>query len=188
MNTDNTINNPPEQNDSTNEWSASRIAAVILLVALCSALVWNAYHPEDIYISDLKYEVLKSTKFEPQKDTSVEGNPLSIHKTYYPARGLGVHADSEIHIRSIPNAYRFFMADIGVDNETPENSPASVVFEVESDGTVLYQSPVMRRGMAPRLVRVCLDGRTSITLRVTDAGDGSEGDHADWAMARFTSR
>lgn len=191
MNDENSTIESPSQNNTNNEWTPSRISAVILLIALCGVLVWNAYHPEDVFFSDLKYEVMQSERFEPQKDTSVEGNTITMLQgetpIFYP-RGLGVHANTEIQLRFLPNGYRFFEAEVGIDRETPEGAPSSVIFTVESDGTILYESPVMRRGMAPRFVRVCLDGRNSITLRAADAGDGNEGDRADWAMARFTAR
>ncbi|MGC9329058.1 MAG: NPCBM/NEW2 domain-containing protein [Candidatus Hinthialibacter sp.] len=171
------------------EWTPSRIAALVLLVILCGVLVWNAYHPEDVYFSDLKFEVLQSDRFEPQKDQSVEGNTLTIQHgdtpTYYP-RGVGVHANSEIFLKFLPNGYRFFVAEIGVDKEAAEIGSSSVVFQILSDGTLMYESPVLRAGMAPRFVRVCIEGRETLTLKVSDAGDGHEGDHADWAMARFT--
>ncbi len=173
------------------EWTSRQIAAVILLFALCGVLVWNAYHPEDVYVTEVKMEYLQADRFDPQKDTSVEGNTIAILRgdtpIFYP-RGIGVHANTEIFLRFLPDGRRFFVAEVGIDKEVPENSPSSVIFTVESDGTVLYESPVMRRGMAPRMVRVCIDGRTTLTLKASDAGDGNEGDHADWAMARFTAQ
>lgn len=181
---------PANSSECNRDWTPSRISAVILLAALCGVLVWNAYHLEDIYLTELKYEVLKSERFDPQKELSVEGNTITIQNgeipTYYP-RGIGVHANSEIAFRFLPNGYRYFVAEVGIDKEVPANNPSSAIFIVESDGTVMYESPVMRAGMAPRYVRVCIEGRKSLTLKVTDAGDGNEGDHADWAMARFTA-
>ena len=184
------IVNPSSPDLSNNrEWTSSRIASVILLLVLCSVFVWNAYHPEDIFVGDLKFETVKAERFDPQKDTSVEGNTITIQRgeipTFYP-RGLGVHANSEIYIRFLPDGYHYFVTEVGIDKEVPVGSPSSVIFTVESDGTVLYESPVLRAGMAPRFVRVSIDGRSTLTLKVTDAGDGIEGDHADWAMARFT--
>jgi len=177
--------NPPPAGEA--EWTPRRIAALIVLAVLCGVLVWNAYSPEDIFLSDLKYETLVSDRMVPQNDRSVDGNTLQIGKTYYP-KGIGTHARSEITYRFLPPGYRYFVAEVGIDAEVPEDSPASVVFSVFSDGTVMYESPVMKPGMPPRFVRVCLAGRRSITLKVSDAGDGIEGDHADWAMARFVAR
>ncbi|HQH73039.1 MAG TPA: NPCBM/NEW2 domain-containing protein [bacterium] len=176
---------PSEADDA--EWTPRRIAALVMLAVLCGILVWNAYSPEDIFLSDLKYEVPLGDRMVPLNDRSVEGNTITIDKTYYP-KGIGVHANSEISYRFLPTGYRYFVAEVGIDAEVPADSPASAVFSVFSDGTLMYESPVMKPGMPPRFVRVCIDGRHSIVLKVSDAGDGIEGDHADWAMARFVAR
>lgn len=171
-------------------WTSGQVASLILLLVICAVLVWNAYHPQDIYLGDLSFETLVGDKYEPRKDTSVLGKTLQIHTTYYP-KGVGTHANSEIHTRFIPEGYSFFAAEIGVDAEVGPNSPASVIFSVYAggaDGTLLYESPVLRAGMPPRLVYVPVRGRRSLTLVVRDAGDGNEADHADWAMARFIAR
>ena len=44
----------------------------------------------------------------------------------------------------------------------------------------------MRPNQPPRRVDVDLRGVRMLTLKVTDAGDGGDFDHADWADARFT--
>ncbi len=86
----------------TNEWTAGRVAALILLIAVCAVLIWNAYTPEDIFFNDLKYEVMVADRLDPKDDASVEGRTLQIHDTYYP-KGLGVYANSEIFLRFIPD-------------------------------------------------------------------------------------
>ncbi len=173
------------QSGKRGEWTAGRTAAIILLAVFCGVLVWNAYTPADIFFNDLKYEVMVGDRFQPRDDASVEGNPLRIQDTFYP-KGLGVHANSEIFLRFIPDGYSFFMAEIGIDHEVGEESPASVIFTVMSDGTLMYESPVIQAGMPPRQIYVHVKGRKTLTLKVSDAVDGNEGDHADWALARFT--
>jgi len=72
---------------------------------------------------------------------------------------------------------------LGVDDEVSATS-GSVVFQVWSGETKLYDSGV-RTGADPALpVRVDMTGRTELRLVVTDAGDGPSSDHADWAEAR----
>ncbi len=169
------------------DWTAGRLAALIVLAIVCAVLVWNAYTPIDIFFTDLKYEVLAGDRFDPRSDATVEGNPLRIYHTFYP-KGLGVHANSEVFLRFIPDGYSFFTAEIGVDHEAGEESSASVIFTVLSDGTLLYESPIMKSGMPPRQIYVHVKNRKTLTLKVTDAGDGNDSDHADWAMARFLAR
>jgi hypothetical protein len=185
--TENTNHLQADHVANNERWTSSNVAAIILLVFICSILVWNAYHPEDIFLSDLKYEAVLVEQIEPQNDTSAGGNTITIHKTYYP-KGVGVHANSEIQIRFIPNNYKFFITEIGMDNQAGDDPTASVCFFIYSDGTLLYESPVMTPKMAPRFVRVPIEGRNSLTLKVTDAGDGKAADLANWAMARFTYR
>ncbi|MEW6237942.1 MAG: NPCBM/NEW2 domain-containing protein [Candidatus Omnitrophota bacterium] len=178
----------PTNTEFRKEWTAGRVASIVLLAILCGALVWNAYSPEDIFFSDLKYELLVGEKFEPQKDVSVQGRTLQIGQSYYP-KGMGVHANSELNLRFVPESYSYFAAEIGIDAEVPADSPAAVVFSVFSDGTQLYESPIMKPGMPPRLVYVPIRGRRTLTLKAIAADDGAkEGAHADWAMARFIAR
>ncbi len=173
-----------ERSSSRNEWTPSRVAAVILFAIFCAVLVWNAYSPEDIYYGDLKFEVDKSEEYEPRVDQSLFEKTIQIGETYYP-KGISTFGNSEISLRFVPETHSYFTAEIGIDAEMGEDSPASVVFTVMSDGTVLYQSPVMRAGMAPRLVYVPIRGRRTVILKTSDAGDGNEDDYAHWAVARF---
>jgi alpha-galactosidase len=58
-------------------------------------------------------------------------------------------------------------------------------FIVSGDGKVLWKSGVMRAGDAARDCEVDVAGVKSLVLEVSDAGDGSNWDHADWADAKF---
>lgn len=53
---------------------------------------------------------------------------------------------------------------------------------------VLHAGKVLHGGDAGEQVDVALDGCVEMVLAVTDAGDGSEYDHADWGDARFVRR
>lgn len=180
-------------------WTASQSASVILLVAFCGIILYNAYSPEDIYISDLQYEVITADLYDPRNDESLFGNLLSIQTNEQPsfyAKGISVHANSEIFIRFVPDGYTHFAAEIGIDALSgSENS--SVVMSVfaggsegktGSSGTLLYESPVLRSNLNPRYIEVPVYGRRSLTITVRDAGDGNTDDMASWAMARFIQR
>ncbi|MBY8852071.1 NPCBM/NEW2 domain-containing protein, partial [Saccharothrix sp. MB29] len=99
-----------------------------------------------------------------------------------PAKGLGVHAPSEVAVH-LGGACRSFGAMLGLDDET--TSPGSVVFQVVGDGRVLHDSGVVRGGEPGRAASVDTTGVRTLVLRVTDAGDGRNFDHADWADARL---
>src|SRR5690606_32422425 len=100
------------------------------------------------------------------------------------AKGLGVHAASELVYAVAPGATRF-VASVGVDDEC--GTLGSVVFQVRVDGVLRYRSSKLYATSASPTVSVDVTGASSISLTVTNAGDGSSCDHADWAGARFDS-
>ncbi|NEA30730.1 NPCBM/NEW2 domain-containing protein [Streptomyces sp. SID13031] len=112
-------------------------------------------------------------------DRSVSGGPISLAGVEY-TKGIGTHANSEIVYRLDPADVRF-SAVIGVD-DFQRNSPySSVIFQVEADGKLIYESPVMHGNSEPQRIDLDVLGDDQLTLRVTDAADGNNSDHADWA-------
>src|SRR5204863_536022 len=61
-----------------------------------------------------------------------------------------------------------------------------VVFQVFVDGAKAYDSGVTRWADGPKSVNVSVAGKSTLRLVVTDAGDGTAYDYADWASARLT--
>lgn len=116
-----------------------------------------------------------------QRSLSFEGNPIRIGGTTY-AHGLGTHATSHIHY-ALDNRYRRFEAEVGVDDE--KDGGGTVVFQVEADGKKVFDSGVMRGRQPAKKVSLSLEGAEELLLIVTDAGDGINSDHADWADARL---
>jgi hypothetical protein len=70
-----------------------------------------------------------------------------------------------------------------VDDE--KDGGGTVVFQVLADGKKVFDSGVMRGKQPANKVSVSLDGVEELLLIVTDAGDGINSDHADWANARL---
>jgi alpha-galactosidase len=97
----------------------------------------------------------------------------------YP-HGVGTHATSE-YVVDLKGAATRFVSDVGVDDET--RGKGSVVFVVVADGKELARTRVMHQGEKPEHVSVDLAEAKELTLRVEDAGDGIDYDHADWAGA-----
>ena len=116
-----------------------------------------------------------------QVDQIVEGNAMKIGGRTF-AAGLGVHAPSRGSFLLDKECGRF-EATVGVDDE----SFGSVEFKVWGDGKLLWESGRMSARAQPRTKNVKLDvaGVETLVLEVTDAGDGIDGDHADWADARL---
>jgi hypothetical protein len=138
------------------------------------------------YVSDVPF-VSETNGWGPvERDRSVnesdggDGNPLTIDGVGY-AKGLGTHAPAEVTVY-LGGRCRTFTAAAGLDDETTE--PGSVTFQVLADDAVVYDSGVVRPGPATP-VDAAVAGARMLTLRVTDAGDGKNFDHADWADARL---
>jgi len=115
-----------------------------------------------------------------------DGHPITLNGQVYPT-GLGVHANSEIHIHATnletPACTRF-QADVGVDDEVGSNG--SVVFQVFADGVKLFDSGVMTGTSATQHVDVGIGNKSDLRFVVTDAGNNSFYDHADWAGAALS--
>ncbi|HEX8536702.1 MAG TPA: NPCBM/NEW2 domain-containing protein, partial [Cystobacter sp.] len=116
------------------------------------------------------------------EQASGDGRTLTLNGITY-AKGLGVNAGAEVDF-NLDNRCSTFTADIGVDDEV--GSKGSVVFQVWGDNALLFDSGTMNGVTATRSLNLNLTGRSTLKLVVTDAGDGDNYDHADWANARIT--
>ncbi|MFD7819531.1 NPCBM/NEW2 domain-containing protein [Streptomyces sp. NPDC059785] len=111
-----------------------------------------------------------------------DGGPLTIGGTVY-ADGLGVHAESSVEFYT-GGACETVTADVGVDDEKSTNG--TVTFEVWADGTEAASTGVLDTTMPAQPLSADVTGAEVIRLTVTDAGDGIDSDHADWANATLT--
>jgi alpha-galactosidase len=113
-----------------------------------------------------------------------DGRAITIGGTQY-AKGLGVHAPGEI-LYLAAGRCTSLVADVGVDDEKRANMASSVTFEVWADSTKVADSGVLTWQDPPRTLTADIGGASFVRLVVTDAGDGNNSDHADWAAARVT--
>ncbi|MEU4479058.1 NPCBM/NEW2 domain-containing protein [Micromonospora sp. NPDC023966] len=118
------------------------------------------------------------------KDRAVSGSPIRLAGTEY-AKGIGTHANSEVVYDLEPTDTRF-VAIVGIDDVQRTSPNASVVFQVLADGKVVYDSGLMRAQpySPPQRVELDILGVERLVLRVTDAGNTNNSDHADWADAK----
>ncbi|MDP9794893.1 hypothetical protein J2S43_003405 [Catenuloplanes nepalensis] len=140
----------------------------------------------DAWVSDLPF-LGESNGYGPvERDRSNgeaaagDGNPLTLRGTAHP-KGLGMHAPAEVTVW-LGAACTSFTALTGVDDEV--TSSGSVTFEVLGDGRPLAATGVLRSTDPAHPLTADVTGVRRLTLRVTDAGDGKNFDHADWAAAR----
>lgn len=110
-----------------------------------------------------------------------DGRPLTIGGRTF-GTGLGVHARSDITYQ-LDGKYAHFTTMVGIDDEV--GAKGSAVFKVYVDGA-LEQRTSRRTGRdGPLRVSQSVSGAQTLRLVVTDAGDGRDSDHADWADARL---
>jgi hypothetical protein len=110
-----------------------------------------------------------------------DGRPITLNGVVH-AKGLGTHADATVTY-AVGTSATTFVADVGVDDVC--GASGSVVFQVLVDGVTRYTSPVLRGSSETQRVVVDVRGARRLVLRVTNAGDGSACDHADWGSARL---
>ncbi|MGC8641128.1 MAG: NPCBM/NEW2 domain-containing protein [Isosphaeraceae bacterium] len=159
--------------------------ACLLAVGFPAAVVFSA-PLESTPLGDLCPDSVRQDYGALQVNRSVMNQLLRIGDRTF-AHGLGTHASSEL-VFDLDQSYDRFEATIGVDAEMRSYRTSSVVFIVKGDGRELFRSDVMRIDTPPQRVSVSLAGVCELRLIVSDAGDGINCDHADWAEAVLFSR
>ncbi|MEV6291294.1 NPCBM/NEW2 domain-containing protein [Streptomyces sp. NPDC051896] len=140
------------------------------------------------YLSDLDWLSATSGWGPVERDTSNgesaagDGRPITIGGTVY-AKGLGVHAPSEVSFYT-GKACGKVTADVGVDDE--KGTKGTVTFEIWADGTKVASTGVLTNAMPAQPLTADVTGAQVVRLVVTDAGDGIDSDHADWADAQVS--
>jgi len=177
----------------------------IRFMAVNLALLPLTARGDTVSLSSLDLKFMSSGWGKARANKAVTGKALRMGGREF-ADGVGTHAESELFVELGGRAERF-QALVGVDAgavETWRKPPAcesmtnasrrlapltakgSVEFIVSGDDRELWKSGVCRHGDAPRVCDVPLRGVKFLLLTVTDAGDGKDFDHADWAEARIT--
>ncbi len=145
------------------------------------------------FLSDLNWISANNSLGPIEKDKSNgnqaegDGRTLTIGSQTF-TKGLGVYANSEM-VYALGGKCTRFQAIVGIDAEVKNNAQSSVIFQVfNGDQPVgaapLFASPVMKSTTPGLSVDVDITGVKTLRLVVTDAGDGSNFDHADWANAK----
>ncbi len=148
------------------------IAVLVMAVTTRADTVW---------LSSLDINKAKQGWGTPHKDQSVGGHSLSIGGQKY-EHGLGTHAVGSLWVKLKGGSTRF-QAAVGIDDEV--GPKGSVEFKVWADDKLIWHSGIMKGGAAAKTVDLDVKGVQTLTLRISDGGDGYEFDHADWADARF---
>jgi uncharacterized repeat protein (TIGR03806 family) len=143
-----------------------------------------------VFLSDVELDVLSNGWGPLERDRSNadalggDGRTLTLNGRTY-AKGLGVHAPSDVRYR-LSGDFSRFISEIGVDDEV--GASGSVTFQVWADGVLLFETSTVT-GLSPTgQIDVDVTGRQELRLIVTEGDDGHSGDHADWAAARLVPR
>jgi hypothetical protein len=130
------------------------------------------------------------TKFgfaPPRVDRSWDGGAIVMGGVVY-RHGLGTHAWCQMKY-SVPPDAKAFESVVGLSDSARQCPMASVTFEIRNDdGSILYDSGLVDGTTAPSVAYVELRGNKTITLAVTDAGNGADCDHANWGEPVFILR
>lgn len=102
----------------------------------------------------------------PRVDVTPAGQPLRIGGQVQ-ARGIGIHANSRLEVRTA-REYARFSARVGLDDSSAAGK-GKVVFHVYGDGKPLFTSAPLGRGDAPARIEVDTTGVQVLEL-VADAG------------------
>ncbi|MEV5846791.1 NPCBM/NEW2 domain-containing protein [Streptomyces sp. NPDC051985] len=138
------------------------------------------------FVSDLSFVSAANGWGPVERDTSNgeqaagDGQPMALRGTPF-AKGLGVHADSDVAFYLGGNCSRF-TATVGIDDEVAPYG--SVSFSLVGDGRTVATTPVLTGGSAGLPLDVDVTGVQELHLVVGDGGDGNAHDHADWGGAR----
>jgi hypothetical protein len=136
---------------------------------------------EKIWLSSLDVSKASQGWGTPHADRSVEDHPLTIGGQEF-EHGFGTHAVGSLLV-DLKGGSTKFHAVVGVDDETAKRG--SVEFQIFGDGKRFWSSGVLKGGEPGKTVDLDVSGVKILALRVGDAGDGFNYDHADWADAYF---
>jgi alpha-galactosidase len=115
-------------------------------------------------------------------NTNISGGKITMGGKVY-NDGIGVHALSELTYPLRKN-YKRFVSAVGIEES---HKGGSVAFQVKIDGKVVASSPVIKKGIWHFDVKIPAGSKT-ITLVTTDAGDGINSDHGNWANPGFITK
>jgi hypothetical protein len=111
-----------------------------------------------------------------------DGRTITIGGVQY-AKGLGMHGPGELLFYNASHCASL-TALVGVDDE--KTGAGSVSFEVWADDRKVADSGVVTWQDAAKPIDANIGNADFVRLVVTDGGDGTNSDHADWADAKVT--
>ena len=134
-----------------------------------------------VFLSDLEPVRLTLGWRQPELNRNSNGGGLSVSGRKA-ENGIGMPTNSEIEFE-VNNTYENFTALVGIDDEF-NNRDAAAEFFVIADGKELWRSGGMKKGDAPKDVKVDIRNVTRLVLRVKRVDEGGR-ILADWLETRL---
>jgi len=154
---------------------------------------WKPLESGWAYLSDRAFVTETNGLGAVERDTTNggaaagDGRGIAFLRATY-GKGLGMFAPGEVTF-ALDGRCTQFTADVGVDDEARLDVArtrlgGTVGFVVAGDGATLTDTGVLTVRSPVRTVTADVTGVKTLTLRVTDGGDGTQNDRASWADAR----
>jgi alpha-glucosidase len=158
-----------------------------------TAHLWRPLPAGWSYLSDLVFAGSTNGLGPVERDTTNgqaaagDGRSIAIRRVTY-GKGLGMFAPGEVSF-ALGGRCTEFVSDVGLDDEASldiarTHLGGTIGFGVAGDGTALADSGTMTTFDPARTLDVNVTGADTLTLRVTDGGDGTTNDRASWGDAR----
>ncbi len=140
--------------------------------------------PDELFLDELEPTVATAGWGSVEMNKSVSGKKLSLGGKQFD-HGIGTHANSEI-LFDTQGLYEQFSVTVGIDENNSKENQGSVEFIILGDGHELWRSGIMKKPDARISFTIDIKNVRRLLLKVTDAGDGINYDHADWANAKLS--
>jgi hypothetical protein len=134
-------------------------------------------------LTELEPMAVKFGFAPPKVDRNWDGGPIRMGGITY-EHGLGTHAWCRMTY-AVPAGATAFQAIVGLSDSVRGCEKAGVTFEIHDDHGTLYDSGLVEATTPPQAVDVKLGDTRTITLVVTEGGNGPDCDHALWALPAF---
>lgn len=137
-----------------------------------------------VFLSALEPSRVDCPFAPPRMDASYDGSPIYVGGLQY-AWGVGMHAPCEVSW-AVPEDAAAFQAVVGLQPSARACPDAAVRFELQDEKERrIYRSPIVNLASPSLSIAVSVSDVKSLTLVVTEGGNGRDCDHASWAEAAF---
>jgi len=171
------------------------VAGVVGMAFLCPWAFWfsTLTRPAVLHFDELQLLYYHSEVFSPLYiNHGFQGEPLAVEGVRS-EHGLGFHTNGIARF-AIPPGYNSFHATVGISDSVDNDSPASVIFVVRSDGRNVFRSGVIGPATPGLEISVPLGQARTIDLIAYDARKKDSKQYADyynravWMNARIERR